>query len=168
LALCVLALTACSDDGGGVVVPGGGGPSDVLDMTGSWALTVNRVDPPFAFDCTGDLAGRTFSFCDRFEVAVVQDGVNFLPDPGGGPGDPFCDSRFEMSGSSTLREISGTVRRSRDTGVVPVVLEIENLEFQAGVIGDSATFALARLTIEGVNGACTLGGSYLGLRTESP
>jgi hypothetical protein len=162
LAVCCLVLTGC--DGGSVVVSGGDDPSDVLDMTGTWAFTLNSDDLPFAFDCTEDLDGRNFAFCDRFEVTVVQDGEFFLPAPENGQGDRFCDSKFAMRGSSTVREISGVIERTRAIG--PPELEIQNLEFQAGVIGDAATFALARLTVQGVNGECTLGGSYLGWRTE--
>jgi len=168
LTVFCLVLTACNDYGGGVIVSGGDDPSDVLDMTGTWTLTLNSVDLPFTFDCTEDLVGREFSFCESFEVTVVQDGVSFLPESGNGQGEPFCDSQFEMSGSSTVQEISGAIVRTRTVSLVPPEIEIQNLEFQAGVIGDVATFALARLTLQGVIGECTMGGSYLGLRADSP
>ena len=73
-----------------------------------------------------------------------------------------------MSGSSTVREITGVIGRSRTLGMLPPQIEVENLEFQAGVIGNVATFALARVTILGMDGECTLGGSYLGLREGGP
>ena len=168
LTVFCLVLTACNDYGGGVIVSGGDDPSDVLDMTGTWTLTLNSVDLPFTFDCTEDLVGREFSFCESFEVTVVQDGVSFLPESGNGQGEPFCDSQFEMSGSSTVQEISGAIVRTRTVSLVPPEIEIQNLEFQAGVIGDVATFALARLTLQGVTGECTMRGSYLGLRADSP
>jgi hypothetical protein len=167
LAIPCLALTACYADGGGGVVVPGDDPSDPFDMTGAWVLTRSSVDPPFAFDCTEDLAGREFSFCESFEVSVAQDDVYFFPGPGNGEGEPFCDSRFAMSGSATIAEIYGEIERAPAVGTAPPVPEIQYLEFNAGVIGDSATFALARLTLEGVNGECTMGGSYLGLRTDS-
>ena len=134
-------------------------------MTGTWTMTLNSVDRPFAFDCTEDLVGRSFPFCESFDVTVTQEGVFFLPEQGSGQGNPFCDSLFAMSGSATVREISGAIDRTPVVGLVP---PIQSMEFQAGVIGDSATFALARLTLQGVNGECTLGGSYLGLRIDSP
>jgi len=168
LTVSCLVGTACDGSGGGVIVPGGDDRSDVFDMTGTWTLTLNSVDLPFTFDCTGDLVGREFSFCESFEVTVVQDGLSFLPGSGTGQGEPFCDSQFEMSGSSTVRQISGTIVRTRTLSLVPPQLEIQNMEFQAGVIGDVATFALARLTLQGVTGECTMGGSYLGLRAGSP
>jgi hypothetical protein len=168
LAVFCLVLTSCDGDGGAVIiVPGGDDPSDVLDMTGTWTLTLNSVDLPYAFDCTEDLVGRSFSFCESFDVTVIQEGVLFLPAPVTGPGDLFCDSQFEMGGSSTVREIAGAITRTRAISAVPPELEIQNLEFQAGVIGDVATFALARLTVQGVIGECTMGGSYLGLRSDT-
>jgi hypothetical protein len=168
LIVSCLVLTACDGSSGGVVVPGGDDLFDVLDMTGTWTLTLNSVDLPFAFDCTEDLVGRAFSFCESFEVTVVQDGVSFLPESGNGQGEPFFDSQFEMSGTSTVQEISGVIVRTQTLGLAPPEIEIQNLEFQAGVIGDVATFALARLTLQGVVGECTMGGSYLGERTDSP
>ena len=168
LAVSCLVVMACDGSGGGVIIPGGDDLSDVLDMTGTWTLTLNSVDAPFTFDCTEDLVGRDFSFCESFEVTVVQDGLFFLPESGNGQGEPFCDSQFEMSGSSTVQEISGVIVRTRTLSRVPPEVEIQNLEFQAGVIGDVATFALARLTLQGGAGECTMGGSYLGLRADSP
>ena len=73
-----------------------------------------------------------------------------------------------LRGTSTVQEISGAIVRTQTLGLAPPEIEIQNLEFQAGVIGDVATFALARLTFQGVVGECTMGGSYLGERTDSP
>jgi len=168
LAVSCLVLSACDGDGGGVIVPGRDDLSDVVDMTGTWTLTLNPVDPPLLFDCTEDLIGRRFSFCESFDVTVTQDGLFFLPEPGNGQGASHCDSQFAMGGSSTVREISGAITRTRTISLVPPELEIQNLEFRAGVIGDAATFALARLTLQGVDGECMMGGSYLGLRTDPP
>ena len=44
----------------------------------------------------------------------------------------------------------------------------QELEFQAGIIGNSATFALARLTIRDSAGECLLGESYVGARGTAP
>ena len=53
-AVACLVLTACEGGGGGGLVgPGGDGTEDVFDMAGTWTMTRNPVDPPFAFDCTG-------------------------------------------------------------------------------------------------------------------
>ena len=168
LAISVLAITACSVDGGGGTVIPGEEPSDPFDMSGTWVLTLSSVDPPIAFECTEDLAGREFSFCESFEVSVVQDDIYFFPDPNPVAGQPFCDSLFTMSGSATVAEIYGVIDRSPVAGPGSQEAEAQRLEFNAGVIGDSATFALARLTLEGVSGECRMGGSYLGLRNGTP
>ena len=84
LIVACLVGTACDGDGGGGIIPGGGEPPDILDMTGTWTLTLNSVDLPFAFDCTEDLVGKEFEFCESFDVTVVQDGVYFLPESGSG------------------------------------------------------------------------------------
>lgn len=166
MAVSCLVLTACAE-GVGPVVPTPPRSPDAFDMSGTWTLTVNAVDPPVVFACDGDLAGRSFSFCDSFEVTVVQNDVNFLPAPGGDPSGPFCESTFEMTGTATVREISGMIGRARTVSATPPVVEQQNLEFQAGVLGNSGTFALVRLTIRGTGGECALGGSYRGERAAS-
>ena len=54
------------------------------------------------------------------------------------------------------------------TSLLPPEFEFQELEFNAGVAGDSGRFALARLTVQDKTGECTLGGSDLALRTVSP
>ena len=143
-------------------------PGDVFDMTGTWTMTMNPNDPPWTVICTEDLVGESFAFCHTFEVRVMQDGMYFLPDGTPDESDSFCDSFFEMSGSSTVQEITGVISRTRLVSDDPPVYEVQDLEFRSGVVGDSGDFRLARLTIRDVNGECTLGGSYLGFRTTLP
>jgi hypothetical protein len=135
-----------------------------VDMSGNWSLSSNPDDPPLIVECTGDLPPEDFTFCDAFTVTVVQERELFTSDPGDGP---FCDSFFELVGSATVQEISGVIVRELvdppSTGS-----PFQDLEFQAGLVGDRATFALAWLTVPGVDGECMLGGSYIGVRVAAP
>jgi hypothetical protein len=168
-AVACLILTGCE----GSSPPFVGNPmdpesSDFFDMTGTWTMTINPNDPPWTVSCTEDLVGESFSFCRTFEVTVVQDGSFFLPDGMPDESDSFCDSIFVMTGSSTVLEITGVISRTRSISDHPPVSEVQGLEFRAGVVGDSGDFRLVQLTIRDVKGECTLGGSYVGLRTTPP
>ncbi len=171
VAVACLVLTACEEGGGSTVFtpPAAIVDSEAFDMSGTWSMTVNPVDPPrVVLDCTEDLAGQSFAFCEEFEVTVTQDDVFFLPEQGSDPGGQFCGSFFVVTGTSMVQEITGVIGRTRIVSVVPPISELQDLEFQAGVIGDSGTFALVRLTLQDMQGECTLGGSYLGTRAASP
>ena len=91
-----LALLACEPGGGGVIpMPDDGGPG-AFDMSGTWTLTLNAADPPWTVECSGDLEGRIFTFCDSFTLTLVQNGIYFAPEKG--RSETFCDSTFSITG----------------------------------------------------------------------
>jgi hypothetical protein len=162
LPVVLLALFGCGSGGGGMIPTLDGGGPDEFDMSGTWTLTLNPPDPPWTVECSGGLEGRVFTFCGSFTLTLAQNGIYFAPE--NGQGETFCDSTFSITGSSTPQEITGVITRRHTISSSPLELEIQEMAFRAGIIGDSGTFALVEITVDTAAGECLLGGSYRGVR----
>jgi hypothetical protein len=161
----VLVAAGCSGAGPATIVTGDDDDSpDAVDLSGDWIFTENTLDPVRTVECTDELTTRLFSFCDRFGVTLVQDGASFAT---AAPAATSCSPTVTMSGSATVDDVSGVVVSAEEVGDSPPVTETTRIEFTGVTIDNSATFAMGRLTVVGLDGDCLMGGTYLGQRTPS-
>ena len=142
--LLLLLVAACSS---------GGSSSDGDSPTGFSGTWDVSLDGLITQTCSGDLEGTVITFCDDYELTIMQTG-NMVS----GTFDAPC---FPASGSLT-----GTLSGSVLTGTLTLTtgLETTHTEFSATVSGQMIVIMFDRLTLDGFTGECVLSGTWSGPR----
>ena len=165
--LGIFLLAGCGDGGVATTIPTPEMDPDPVDLSGNWRFEASVEDPIRTVECSGELADELFSFCNFFLVVLLQEEeeAEFRSAP---PEESFCDSAISMSGSATVDDVSGILVIEESVDGSPPTVRRTEIEFTGVTVADSATFAMVELTIDGLEGECLMGGSYLGLRVEPP
>ncbi len=143
--LLLILLPACSSSDG----DGSDGNSSA-GFSGTWDVSLDGVTTQ---TCSGDLEGVVITFCDDYEVTIMQTGNTVS-----GTFDAPC---FPASGSLT-----GTISGGILSGTLTLTTgpETTHTEFSATVSGQMIVIMFDRLTLDGFTGECVLSGTWSGPR----